>query len=101
MPLFTLTNQAKIDLKEIGRYTQRHWGREQRNRYLAMLDTCFHQLAVNPLQGKECSDIRTGYRKFTVGSHVIFYHRKNSDVIVIVRVLHSRMDTEIRLSKPE
>ena len=31
MPTFTLTNLAKADLKEIGRYTQERWGREQRD----------------------------------------------------------------------
>ena len=41
MPSFTLTNMAKDDLKEIGRYTQKRWGRDQRDQYLTMLDTCF------------------------------------------------------------
>ena len=59
---FTLTNLAKADLKEIGRYTRERWGREQRNTYLARLDACFRQLAANPLTGKECDDIREGYR---------------------------------------
>lgn len=53
MPSFTITNKAKIDLIKIGRYTQEHWGREQRDQYLTMLDVCFHQLATNPLQGKD------------------------------------------------
>jgi len=48
MPFFTITNKAKADLKEIGRYTQEHWGRDQRNQYLTMMDACFHQLAANP-----------------------------------------------------
>ena len=58
MPGYTLTNKAMADLKEIARYTQNQWGREQRDTYLTMLDACFHQLSVNPLKGKDCSDIR-------------------------------------------
>lgn len=100
MPGFTLTNKALSDLKEIGRYTQNQWGREQRNTYLAMLDACFHQLAANPLKGKDCNDIRAGYRKHPVASHVIFYRQKSHDSIEIVRVLHGRMDSETRLSEP-
>lgn len=73
MPSFTLTNLAKADLKEIGPYTQKHWGRDQRNLYLGMPDASFRQLADNLLAGKDCSDIRDGYRKFRTGSHVIFY----------------------------
>ena len=99
MPTFTLTNMAKADLKEIGHYTQNRWGREQRDQYLRMLDVSFQQLAVNPLKGKDCSDIRIGYRKLNAGSHVIFYRQTLADVIEIVRVLHGHMDIEARLSE--
>lgn len=98
MPSFTLTNMAMADLKEIGRYTQNRWGREQRDQYLEMLDVSFQQLAANPLKGKDCSEIRIGYRKLNVSSHVIFYRQTLTDMIEIVRVLHGHMDIETRLS---
>lgn len=97
MPTFTLTKKALGDLKAIGRYTLEHWGREQRNLYLSMLDASFQQLAADP-RGKDCSDIRPGYRKFNAGSHVIFYRQTSTDTIQIVRILHGRMDCETRLS---
>ena len=100
MPSFSLTNMAKADLKEIARFTQNHWGREQRDLYLQMLDVSFQQLADNPLKGKDCSDIRIGYRKLNSGSHVIFYRQTLVDTIEIVRVLHGHMDIETRLSEP-
>ena len=100
MPIFTLTNKAIEDMRDIGRYTLEYWGREQRNLYLGMLDVSFRQLAANPLKGKDCSDIRNGYRKFNAGSHVIFYQQKSGDAIEIVRILHGRMDCEIRLASP-
>ncbi|NVN99626.1 MAG: type II toxin-antitoxin system RelE/ParE family toxin [Geobacteraceae bacterium] len=100
MPSFTLTNMAKADLKEIANFTQNRWGREQRNVYLQMLDGSFHQLAANPLKGKDCNDIRLGYRKLNAGSHVIFYRQTPADTIDIVRVLHGHMDIETRLSEP-
>jgi toxin ParE1/3/4 len=98
MPSFTLTNMAKADLKEIARFTQNRWGREQRDLYLQMLDVSFHQLAVNPLKGSDCSEIRTGYRKLITGSHVIFYRQIYADLIEIVRILHGHMDIETRLT---
>jgi toxin ParE1/3/4 len=97
MPSFALTNLAKTDLKEIGHYTQERWGREQRILYLNMLDVCFQQLAANPLMGKDCSDIRNSYRKFSAGSHLIFYRKKSADMIEVVRILHYRMDVEMWL----
>ena len=100
MPSFSLTNMAKSDLKEIARFTQNRWGREQRNLYLQMLDVSFQQLAAHPLKGKDCSDIRIGYRKLNAGSHVIFYRQTPVDTIEIVRVLHGHMDIETRLSEP-
>ena len=62
------------------------------------LDACFRQLAENPFNGKDCSEISCGYRKFNVGSHIIFYRQIISDSIEIVRVLHGHMDVENHLS---
>jgi toxin ParE1/3/4 len=98
MSTFTLTNKAVADLKDIGRYTLEHWGREQRNLYLRMLDESFQEVAANPLLGTDCSDIRNGYRKLNAGSHVIFYHQDTAGCVQIVRILHGRMDCESRLT---
>lgn len=98
MPVFTLTNKALADLKDIARFTQSRWGREQRLHYLTMLDGCFHQLAADPLIGRDCSEIRSGYLRFRAGRHVIFYRRVDNG-IVIIRVLHGSMDIENRLAE--
>ena len=81
MPGFVLTNKAKADLIAIGRYTAETWGREQRNGYLALLDGCFHELAANPLKGRDCSSILPGYRKQGVGRHIVFYRSIADDRI--------------------
>jgi toxin ParE1/3/4 len=92
MPSFSLTNRAIADVLEIGRYTEEHWGQVQRDRYLTLLDESFSSLAQNPDQGLDCSDIKTGYKRKNVGSHVIFYRQIADNKIQIVRVLHGRMD---------
>ncbi len=97
MPSFFLTKKAKDDLKAIGRYTQVTWGREQRNRYLSLLDAAFNELADHPLMGKDCGAIRPGYRKQGIGKHLIFYRQVGSDEIEIVRILHERRDVEQRI----
>ncbi len=99
MASFYLTNAAKADLKEIGRYTRKQWGVAQRDKYLTMLNGCFQDLAIQPLRGQDCSDIRAGYHKYSAGSHVIFYRQIAEDTIEVIRILHGRMDTERHLSE--
>jgi toxin ParE1/3/4 len=91
MTIFRLTQLALTDLRSIGSYTQATWGREQRNRYLTKLDECFHLLAQKPQQGRNCDDIRVGYRKYSIGRHLIFYREAQAG-IEIIRVLHNSMD---------
>ncbi|MBF0155301.1 MAG: type II toxin-antitoxin system RelE/ParE family toxin [Magnetococcales bacterium] len=89
---FVLTRKALDDLRGIGRYTEHAWGREQRSRYLSILDQSFRDLAASPLMGHDCSTIRSGYRKYQVERHIIFYRIMMPDQIEIVRILHERMD---------
>ncbi len=93
---FHITAKAIDDLRSIGRYTQNHWGREQRNKYLSMLNDCFHTIAYQPRIGVTCDNIRSGYRKYHVGRHLIFYRQINSR-IEIIRILHDNMDIESHL----
>ena len=99
MATFTLTEAAKNDLKDIARFTQKRWGLEQRNTYLKILDDSFHQLASNPVTGRECNEIKIGYYKFPTGSHMIYYRKNGNLNIQIVRVLHKSMDVEIQFSE--
>ncbi len=43
-----MTKKAIQDLKEIGRFIQETWGREQRNRYLSKLDECLQNVLCRP-----------------------------------------------------
>jgi toxin ParE1/3/4 len=93
VPSFRLTVKALEDLKSIGRFTERKWGRGQRNKYLAMLDSSFHAIVHQPGIGTSCDYIREGYRKYHAGRHLIFY-RQGGTFIEIIRVLHDSMDIE-------
>ena len=48
MPGYRITPRAQDDLKNIGRYTERQWGKRQRNTYLKALEKRFNWLAENP-----------------------------------------------------
>jgi toxin ParE1/3/4 len=92
MPSFRLSGKAKADIKRIARFTERRWGRVQRNHYLSELDRTFRQLAENHSIGTACDYIRPGYRKFPIGSHIIFYRTHDSNSVDIIRVIHKHMD---------
>ena len=92
MKPFKLTILAKSDLKDIALFTQRKWGREQRNVYLKQFDDSFWMLSENPDIGKSCDEVRDGYRKFPQGSHVIFYKQTGNQEILVIRILHKSMD---------
>ena len=91
MPRFRITPRARDDLKIIGRYTERQWGKTQRNNYLKNLEKRFRWLAENPQLGKHRSDISVGYYSFPQGEHVIFY-LTGGEGIEIIGVPHKEMD---------
>jgi len=95
---FQLTNKAKSDLKQIAIFTEKRWGREQRNLYLKQFDDAFHLLADKPLAGKDCDYIKEGYRKFPQGSHVIFYKAGSECKVEIIRILHKHMDVSFQFT---
>lgn len=92
MGSFSLTNAAKGDLRNIARFTEKRWGREQRKLYLKGVDDAFRRLADSPALGPSSEYIASNLRKHPFQSHVIYYDIASPTQISIVRVLHKRMD---------
>lgn len=92
MPDFRITPRARDDLKNIGRYTLKIWGKKQRDIYLRSLDKRFQWLAGHPKAGKHRPDIQEGYHCFPQGSHLVFYALRD-DGIDIIGIPHQDMDT--------
>lgn len=90
-PVYRITPRAFNDLKEIGRYTLKKWGKEQRNKYLLDLDSRFAWLANNPRLGKHRPDLSENYYCYPQGSHLVFY-LIHPDGIDIIGVPHQSMD---------
>lgn len=90
---FVLRPRAQSDLDEIWDYTADNWGLDQAETYTRQLWNDITTVAAHPTLGRECSEVRQGYRKHPSGSHVLFY-RSAPDGIEIVRILHKRMDYE-------
>lgn len=91
MPKFRITPRARDDLNNIGRYTEREWGKNQRNSYLKDFEKRFFWLAENPQLGKHRSDITEGYYSFPQSGHVIFYMISHEGIDVI-GIPHKEMD---------
>ncbi|MCL4410741.1 MAG: type II toxin-antitoxin system RelE/ParE family toxin [Gammaproteobacteria bacterium] len=94
---YLLTTAARKDLIDIGRFTTEKWGKRQRDKYLKQLDDAFELLARQPEIGRDADDIKPGYKKFSQGSHIIFYRAGTESKIVVIRILHNSMDVDQHL----
>ena len=92
---YRLSRLAVADLERIWSWTARYWSTEQAESYHAGLVAAFEGLGRGRKQGRVV-DIRDGYRKYAVGSHLIFY-RPSPAGIDVIRILHQRMDVERHL----
>jgi toxin ParE1/3/4 len=90
---FVLTPRAQADLDEIWDYTADRWGLDQAETYTRQLWKDIAIVAHRPSLGRECTEVRRGYRMYPSGSHVLFY-RPTAGGIDVVRILHERMDYE-------
>ena len=96
MAEYRLSPAAERDLELIWTYTVRQWGVEQADRYLDFLVAAFDKLADSPKTAPSCEFIRQGYRRWGVERHMIYF-RITDYGIVIVRLLHERMDASRHL----
>ena len=91
-----LSRGAHRDLKSIARYSEREWGAVRKAQYIAAIQERLATLLHRPAIGATREDLGSGYRCVPVGRHVIFY-RIASDGVLVVRVLHRRMDVRLHL----
>lgn len=91
MPEILHTPRAREDLIDIWRYTFDEWGERQADKYLDEIESKILQLQENPELGRARNDVRADYRSLTANRHTVFY-KIGSDVITIIRVLHSSRD---------
>ena len=91
MAEYRLSPAAERYLEAIWKYTREEWGVEQAERYTDLLAAAFQALAESPKSASACDHIRQGYRRRNVERHMVYF-RITEYGIVIIRVLHERMD---------
>lgn len=105
-----LTEEAVADLKDIGRYSLRKWGANQRRVYMEAIEKKMDFVARKPNLGRPRSDLGPDCSSAVVGEHVLFY-RRDRESVTILRVLHQSRDvtrhleltpdTEVLATAPE
>lgn len=91
MKPYRLTPAAQRDLSEIWDFTEERWDAGQAEKYIAEIRAAIERVAADPDRGRACDEIRQGYRRYGIGSHLLFFV-VTDDSVDIVRVLHQRMD---------
>ena len=91
MGSYRLSVKAAEDIETIAEFSIRQRGLARAEKYILGQHETFQRLVEFPDLGRDASDIRRGYRKIETASHSVFYRKTNNGVL-IVRVLHQRMD---------
>jgi toxin ParE1/3/4 len=95
--MYDLSKAAANDIDAILEHTIINFGAVQSKRYFLSIKRCLELLGDNPNMGTDATDVRSGYRRFSHQSHVVFYLQTGKKAIRIVRVLHKSMDIDAAL----
>jgi toxin ParE1/3/4 len=94
---YRLTPAAQRDLASIWDYTVERWDLGQAETYLNEIRAAVERIADDPGRGRHCDEIREGYLRYAIGSHLLFYRTNARGGVDVVRILHQRMDPTLRL----
>ena len=87
-----LSPKAKAGLSDVWDYTYSEWGVDQAEKYIRELWATMQEQTRDLTKSVDSGDVRKGYRKVRSGSHVIFFKVTRDGVVVVVRILHQKMD---------
>ena len=91
MRRYRLAPAAQRDLSSIWNFTLERWDEIQAETYISEIRAAIERIAGDPQRGRNCDEIREGYRRYGIGSHLIFYIVR-TDSVDVIRILHQRMD---------
>lgn len=97
MPSYRLTPSAEDDLLQIASYTIETWGLDQASRYEAALQRCFHSLAAGTALTRSPIPSRPELQVCKCEQHYVFVLREEGAPVLIVAVLHHKLDLMVRL----
>jgi toxin ParE1/3/4 len=95
-----LTEIARADLKSIRRYSTRTWGQDQTSRYIGAIRDTLKAIVRGTVVARNRDDLRPGLQVATCSRHCIFFGTDQTRIL-IVRVLHDKMDYRRHLEDGE
>ena len=93
---YSLSSEAKRDIRGIRQYTIEKWGNDQAERYISDLRNQMRMLGNTPTLGRHCPELIEGLYCFPHKSHVIYYMIVDNGISV-ADILHKRMVPELHL----
>ena len=98
MAKIRFSSKAVEDLTSIWNYTYRTWSERQADEYYNMLVSSCRKIISSTFRlAKSYGDIAENLYGFRAGHHLIFYTPLSDGDILIVRILHERMDLKRHL----
>ena len=94
---YTFTRSAQNDLRDIAIYTSKQWGRDQAFKYAGDLDQCFEAIAKGNIIEKPVSKNTPDIFYHRMQKHIIFYQKLENNDLIILAILHEKMDLMKRL----
>ena len=93
MAKYDITKEATEDLYKIWEYTFDTWSEEQADKYFAILESAFYEIARAPdTIGKSYDEITPGLRAYHIRRHMVFFMKLENGRVLIARILHEKMD---------
>lgn len=86
-----LSPKARSDLEDIWLYSFSEWGRAQADAYVSSLRSVIKGLQDGQTVSRKADAAKPGYRLAVAERHLVVF-RQTPDKIIVIRVLHQRMD---------
>ncbi len=93
---YRLTEAADSHLQDIWRYTRDRWSAKQADEYLAAIEGALQAAIKTPSLLRARPELGAGMLARKAQSHVV-YGFMEGDVLIVVAVLHGRMDPKRHL----
>ncbi|UJP08908.1 type II toxin-antitoxin system RelE/ParE family toxin [Microbacterium sp. KUDC0406] len=89
---YRLSPAAQRDLSSIWDYTLERWDESQAETDVLEIRAAIERIAAQPERGRPVDEIRGGYWRYSIGSHLIFFVERPGGGVDVIRILHQRMD---------
>lgn len=92
MASYNLSGAATNDIVAIYKFGIKHFGLTQSKQYLQSLELFLEELSQRSELARDASMFAQNLCYYRYKSHVIFYHFKEDNTIIVIRILGKRMD---------